>query len=94
MSRNHTRRDALKFTAIGGSAFALGLATPSILRAQSYPSRPINVVVPFATGGYNDRLARAFAPFLEKEIGQPLVIVNQEGRRCPARPYLCPAAAE
>jgi tripartite-type tricarboxylate transporter receptor subunit TctC len=79
MSRNHTRRDALKFTAIGGSAFALGLATPSILRAQSYPSRPINVVVPFATGGYNDRLARAFAPFLEKEIGQPLVIVNQEG---------------
>jgi len=37
------------------------------------------VIVPFATGGYNDRLARAFAPYLEKELGQPLNIVNQEG---------------
>jgi putative tricarboxylic transport membrane protein len=79
MSRKHTRREALRLTAIGGAALAAGLSKPSILRAQAYPDRPINVVVPFATGGYNDRLSRAFAPFLEKEIGQPLVIVNQEG---------------
>jgi tripartite-type tricarboxylate transporter receptor subunit TctC len=78
MTQLHSRRDALKIAA-GGAALTAGLAAPGILRAQDYPSRPINCVVPFATGGYNDRLARAFAPFLEKEIGQPIVIVNQEG---------------
>lgn len=74
-----TRRDAFKISA-GGLATAGGLiAMPSILRAAAYPTRPINVIVPFATGGYNDRLSRAFAPYLEKEIGQPLVIVNKPG---------------
>ncbi|WP_246659565.1 tripartite tricarboxylate transporter substrate binding protein [Ancylobacter moscoviensis] len=74
-----TRRDAFKITA-GGLAVAGGLvAMPSIVRAANYPSRPINVIVPFATGGYNDRLSRAFMPYLEKEIGQPMVIVNKPG---------------
>lgn len=74
-----TRRDAFKIAA-GGLAVAGGvIAMPSILRAATYPSRPINVIVPFATGGYNDRLSRAFAPYLEKELGQPLVIVNKPG---------------
>jgi putative tricarboxylic transport membrane protein len=74
----YTRRAALKI--VGGMALAAGLAMPSLVWAQDdYPNRPINVIVPFATGGYNDRLARAVAPFLEKELGQPLVIVNQEG---------------
>lgn len=80
MVKNYTRRDALKLGALGGAAFGVGLAKPSILRAQdAYPSRPVNVVVPFATGGYNDRLARAFGPYLDRELGQPTVIVNQEG---------------
>ncbi len=74
-----TRRDAFKITA-GGLVVAGGLvAMPSIGRAANYPSRPINVIVPFATGGYNDRLSRAFMPYLEKEIGQPMVIVNKPG---------------
>jgi tripartite-type tricarboxylate transporter receptor subunit TctC len=37
------------------------------------------VIVPFDTGGYNDRLARAFAPFLQQELGQPLTIINRGG---------------
>jgi putative tricarboxylic transport membrane protein len=79
MIRMLTRRSALKLAAVGGAILA-GLSTPATVRAQDdYPNRPINVVVPFATGGYNDRLARAFAPYLERELGQPLVIVNQEG---------------
>ncbi|MDF2997072.1 MAG: tripartite tricarboxylate transporter substrate binding protein [Xanthobacteraceae bacterium] len=74
-----TRRDAFKVTA-GGLAAAAGIvAMPSILRAAAFPTRPINVIVPFATGGYNDRLSRAFAPYLEKEFGQPTVIVNKPG---------------
>src|SRR3712207_5313547 len=71
-----TRRDALRLAA-GGAV--LGIAKPGILRAAGYPERPINVIVPFATGGYNDRLSRAFVPFLQKELGQPLVIVNRPG---------------
>ena len=72
-----TRRDALKLT--GGGLLAAGtLGLPHIARA-AYPDRPINVIVPFAVGGYNDRLSRAFAPYLEKAIGQPLVIVNKPG---------------
>ncbi|WAJ30642.1 Bug family tripartite tricarboxylate transporter substrate binding protein [Antarcticirhabdus aurantiaca] len=76
-----TRRAALRLGAIGGAMLlsAALLAPAPVLAQEDYPSRPINVVVPFATGGYNDRLARAFAPYLEKELGQPLVIINQEG---------------
>ncbi len=75
--KDFTRRDALKMT--GGTLLAAGtIGMPSIARA-AYPDRPINIIVPFATGGYNDRLARAFAPHLEKAIGQPLVVVNKPG---------------
>ncbi|MBD3766108.1 MAG: hypothetical protein IE927_15705 [Rhodobacterales bacterium] len=78
MTTHLTRRSMLQL-ASGGVA-AAALASPSILRAQSgYPDRPINVVVPFDTGGYNDRLARAFAPFLQERLGQPLNVINRGG---------------
>ncbi len=62
-----------------GAAGAATLAAPATLRAQAYPSRPISLLVPFATGGYNDRLARAFAPFLSRQLGQPVTVVNRPG---------------
>ena len=71
-----TRRGMLGVVA-GATA---GLAAPAVVRAQAaFPTRPIRVVVPFNTGGYNDRLARAFTPFLQERIGQPLVVVNRAG---------------
>lgn len=76
MTQTISRRGALKLAA-GASAL---LATPSILRAQqAFPSRPMTMVVPFDTGGYNDRLGRAFAPFLAEKLGQPITIVNRGG---------------
>ncbi len=78
MKSELSRRHLLQL--VSGGVAAATLATPSILRAQSgFPNRPINVVVPFDTGGYNDRLARAFAPFLQRELGQPLTIINRGG---------------
>lgn len=78
MAHTFSRRTALKLGAGGLAVAAIG--APAVLRAQSaYPDRPISVVVPFDTGGYNDRLARAFAPFLQETLGQPLVIVNRGG---------------
>jgi len=75
-----TRREVLIAKATGAAIAVAGLMAPTTLMAQDdYPNRPINVVVPFATGGYNDRLARAFAPYLQKELGQPINIINQEG---------------
>jgi putative tricarboxylic transport membrane protein len=77
MSTTFTRRTILK---VASGGIAASFAAPAILRAQNaYPDRPISVVVPFNTGGYNDRLARAFAPFLQEKIGQPLTIVNRGG---------------
>lgn len=77
MAQNYNRRAALK---LGAGSLAATVAAPSILRAQSgYPDRPISIVVPFDTGGYNDRLARAFAPFLQEQLGQPLTVVNRGG---------------
>ncbi len=73
---NMTRRGVLK----GATALGAMIAAPTVLRAQAaYPSQPINVVVPFDTGGYNDRLARALAPYLQDALGQPLIIVNRGG---------------
>jgi putative tricarboxylic transport membrane protein len=61
-----------------GAGGALALGAPA-LRAQGYPERPVTILVPFATGGYNDRLARAMAPFVQKHIGQPVTVMNRPG---------------
>ena len=77
MKNNFTRRDMIRLASVGAVAT---VASPAILRAQSsYPDRPINVIVPFDTGGYNDRLARAAAPYVQRAIGQPLNIINRGG---------------
>lgn len=76
---SRTKRQSIKqLTALSAFAFAGVIATGSAI-AQQFPSKPITVVVPFATGGFNDRMARAFAPFLQKQLGQPVTIVNRGG---------------
>ena len=47
--------------------------------AQSYPSRPINMVVGFAAGGGVDFLVRSIAPALSASYGQPIVVDNRPG---------------
>lgn len=72
------RRSAIKAGIASVVLAATVFTAPSVV-AQDYPSQPITVVVPFATGGYNDRLARAFAPYLQEELGQPIEILNRGG---------------
>ena len=47
--------------------------------AQSWPTRPITVVVPFPAGGGTDLVIRAIQPQLQKELGQPIIIDNRGG---------------
>jgi len=58
---------------------ALGALLPSLANAQSYPSQPIKLIIPFAAGGPSDVLARAFAPKLGENLGQPIIIENKPG---------------
>src|SRR5512139_134110 len=58
---------------------ALAAAMPFAAGAQSYPSRPITFVVPWGAGGGTDTTARFFATMLEKELGQPVNVVNRTG---------------
>lgn len=54
-------------------------ALPFAAAAQTYPSRPITVIVPFPPGGVADISIRTIQPALEKQLGQPLVISNRAG---------------
>jgi len=55
------------------------LALPHIAKAQTYPSRPITIVVPFSAGGSTDVIARIVAERMRGSLGQPVVIENVGG---------------
>ena len=61
------------------ASLAIGALLPSLTYAQSYPTQPIKLIVPFAAGGPSDVLARAFTPKLGENLGQPIIIDNKPG---------------
>src|SRR5881392_4288329 len=66
-----SRRLALAFAAAVLAAFPAA--------AQNYPSRPITLIVPWGAGGGTDATARIIGSLLEKELKQPVNVVNRTG---------------
>ena len=58
------------------AAFSLYAATAS---AQTYPSKPIKAIVPFAAGSATDQIARAFAAKISEILEQPVIVDNKAG---------------
>ena len=59
------------------AAASITLAAP--VAAQTYPDRPVQLVVPFSTGGDADLSGRNLAPAVQKVIGQTLIVMNRAG---------------
>ena len=59
--------------------FAAMIASSSAANAQAWPSKPIQIIVPFAAGGAVDIAGRIFAPQLQEQLKQPVIVVNKPG---------------
>ena len=70
-SRRSLLACALAALAIAGWALPAG--------AQNYPARPITLIVPWGAGGGTDATARIIATLMEKDLGQPVTVVNRTG---------------
>ena len=58
---------------------AAAAAFPCIASGQTYPTKPIRLIVPFAPGGTTDIVARVIGDRLGRELGQPVIIENRGG---------------
>ena len=71
------KRSLLK--AIGAASVARFCALPAMAEPQSYPSRPITLVLPYAAGNTADILARLVAQQLGTLLGQQVIVDNRPG---------------
>ena len=64
---------------VGLSVFGvIGMAPPA-LSQETYPNKPINIIVPFAPGGIGDLVARLMVESLSEQLKQPVIVQNKPG---------------
>jgi tripartite-type tricarboxylate transporter receptor subunit TctC len=69
----------MTITRRGFAAFAIVLALGSSASAQSWPTKPIRMIVPYTPGGYTDLMARTVGQKLSEALGQPIIFENKPG---------------
>jgi tripartite-type tricarboxylate transporter receptor subunit TctC len=67
-----------KFLQLAGAA-AVAPVLSRVATAQTYPSRPITMIVPFPAGGGTDVVARLLAERMKESLGQPIIVENVSG---------------
>jgi tripartite-type tricarboxylate transporter receptor subunit TctC len=67
------------YRVIAAALLALAGAVPVALQAQTWPARPVKLIVPFPPGGTGDLLGRLAAKEMEATLGQPVVVENRAG---------------
>jgi tripartite-type tricarboxylate transporter receptor subunit TctC len=70
---------SIRRSLLAGAFAAVALAAALPVAAQNYPTRPITLIVPWGAGGGTDATARILASLMEKELGQPINVVNRTG---------------
>jgi tripartite-type tricarboxylate transporter receptor subunit TctC len=74
-----TRRNILGRAALGLMAAGVPLASHTASANESWPSRPVRIIVPFAPGGPIDTTARLIAEPLREKLGQPFIVETRPG---------------
>jgi tripartite-type tricarboxylate transporter receptor subunit TctC len=69
----------MRFAALVTAALVAALAGIVSAAAQTYPAKPVTIILPYAPGGNTDAIARTLAHGLEKRMGQPFVIEQRLG---------------
>lgn len=62
--------------AVAAATLIAGIATPAM---AAYPERPISLIVPWGAGGGTDATGRIIGSLLQKELGQPVNVINRTG---------------
>lgn len=62
-----------------GLLAALAVGLPAVTAAQEFPSRPVQIVVPFGPGGATDAVFRIISEPLGRRLGQQVVVINRPG---------------
>src|SRR4051812_7924649 len=77
--KQQNRRNAMNFAfrAISALAVAGVIAVPAV--AQTYPSKPVRIIVPYAPGGDIDTVARLMAQKLTEQLGNSFIVENRPG---------------
>ena len=73
------KKNTLRTVAVFLFIFIAFLFAGNTLQAQSYPSKPITLFIPWPAGGATDLMARALCEPTSKALGQPILVVNKPG---------------